>query len=170
MDNCIEIVGKNYYGSYKYTRYACRGIVIQGENILLSYATKKDFWMLPGGGKEENETDLECAIREVLEETGYVVTSEKPAVEVVEYYEDTCYVSQYFICKITGESETQLTQEEKETGLERRWIPLKEAMLIFSKHEQYRNSYEEKRGAYLREYSALLKMLENKDIKDPNNL
>ena len=36
----IEIVGENYCGNWDKTRTACRGIVIDGERILLSYETK----------------------------------------------------------------------------------------------------------------------------------
>lgn len=166
MDNTnyVEIVGENYFGSYKTTRYACRGIVIQDGKILLSYETKIDQWMIPGGGKEEDESVTDCVIRELAEETGYVVISEKKAVDVVEYYEDVRYVSVYLICKIVGETAVQLTEAEKENGLERRWVPLKDALSTFSEHERYRDIREEKRGAYLREYSAIIKMMENKDI------
>ena len=40
-------------------------------------------------------------------------------------------------------------------GLEPRWIPLKDAVTIFSKHQEYAHD-EMKRGGYLREYKALL--------------
>lgn len=43
-----------------------------------------------------------------------------------------------------------------EAGLEPRWIPLNEAIDIFSKHQDYADENEMKRGAYLREYNALL--------------
>ena len=53
----IEIVGENYFGYWDKTRTACRGIVIDGERILLSYETKTNQWMIPGGGLERNESD-----------------------------------------------------------------------------------------------------------------
>ena len=148
----------------KYTRYACRGIVIKEDKILLSYEIKKDFWMLPGGGREDNEENNECVIRELQEETGYVVATKKQTVVVIEYYENIRYVSFYFLCEIVSETSTHLTEEETENKLERRWIPFKEALNIFSRNEEYRNIYEEKRGAYLREYTALKRMIEDKDI------
>lgn len=40
----IEIVGENYFGYWDKTRTACRGIVIDGERILLSYETKTNQW------------------------------------------------------------------------------------------------------------------------------
>ena len=161
----FEIIGQNYSGSYKYTRYASRGIIMKEGKILLSYEVKKDFWMLPGGGREENENDSECVIREVREETGYITVVKKKTVELIEYYQDMRYVSCYFLCDIVGETAPQLTKGEIEEGLERRWISLEEALDIFSAHNKYKDIYEEKRGAYLREFCALMKMLENGDIE-----
>ena len=69
----IEIVGENYCGNCDKTRTACRGIVIDGDRILLSYEAKTNQWMIPGGGLESNESDEECCIREIAEETGIVV-------------------------------------------------------------------------------------------------
>ena len=51
----IDIVGENYCGNWDKTRTACRGIVIDGDRILLSYAAKTNQWMIPGGGLESNE-------------------------------------------------------------------------------------------------------------------
>jgi 8-oxo-dGTP pyrophosphatase MutT (NUDIX family) len=48
-------------------------ILQNGKYILLKHISKTDgrtFWTLPGGGKEENETEEEGAIREAFEETG----------------------------------------------------------------------------------------------------
>lgn len=164
INEFIEIVGENYFGFYKSTRYACRGIVIKDDNILLSLLSNKDFWMIPGGGREKGENDIECVIRELHEETGYIVNVVKQTVKVIEYYEDVRYVSVFFLCNIVNEAETNLTDGEKAEGLERRWIPFKEALSIFKEHNKYKDIYEEKRGAYLREYSALLKMIDNNDI------
>lgn len=69
----IDIVGENYIGKWDKTRTACRGIIIEGDKILLSYETVNDQWMIPGGGLEYNETDKECCMREIAEETGRVV-------------------------------------------------------------------------------------------------
>ncbi len=58
-----------------------------------------------------------------------------------------------------GETERKLTEGEAEAGLESRWISLQEAIEIFSKHQDYAEN-EMKRGAYLREYNALLRFVE----------
>lgn len=163
-NNIIEIIGENYFGSYERTRSACRGIVIKNGKILLSYETKIDLWMIPGGGKELGESDEDCVIRELAEETGYIVRVKKQTVKLIEYYEDTRYITLYFLCEIINEITPQLTEGEKAEGLERRWVLLDDSLTIFSEHNKFRDIFEEKRGLYLREYSALLKMIDNKDI------
>ena len=84
----IEIVGDNYFGKWTKTRTACRALILQGSKLLLSYETKTDQWMLPGGGLEEDETEEQCVIREVAEETGSVIRSSGCVLEIDEYYEE----------------------------------------------------------------------------------
>lgn len=45
----IDIVGDNYLGKWNKTRTACRGIVIENSEILLSYESVTGQWMIPGG-------------------------------------------------------------------------------------------------------------------------
>lgn len=78
----IDIVGDNYFGKWDKTRTACRGIIIENSKILLSYETVTDQWMIPGGGLEENESDRECCIREVAEETGMLVDVSESMLEI----------------------------------------------------------------------------------------
>ena len=60
----------------------------------------------------------------------------------------------------SGETNRTLTERELKVGLEPRWISLNEAIEIFSKHQDYADVDEMKRGAYLREYQALLSYLD----------
>jgi 8-oxo-dGTP pyrophosphatase MutT (NUDIX family) len=43
---------------------------LKGKQVLLIYHPKLHKWLPPGGHMEENETPIECAKREVFEETG----------------------------------------------------------------------------------------------------
>lgn len=151
----IEIFGENYWGYYQNTRTACRGIVTRGDKILLSYETKTDQWMIPGGGLEESESDVDCVIREASEETGYLVDPSDCVLEIDEYYENEKYVSKYFLCKIVGKTDVSLTEREIEVGMESRWVSLIEALAIFSRHREYAGTDEMRRGLYLREHLAL---------------
>lgn len=156
--NKIEIIGDNYFGKYDFVRAASRAVIIEEGRILLSYETKNDIWMIPGGGIEVGETYRNFVIREVSEETGYLFAPSKCVLEIDEYYEYVLYVSKYFIGSITGRTDTHLTEVEIKGGLESRWISIDEALEIFSKHSEI-NDFEEKRGLYKREYLALKEIL-----------
>lgn len=151
----INIYGANRFADFTKVRDACRGIVIRDGMILLTYEVNTDQWFIPGGGLEGEETIQQCCIRELAEETGFVVNPLYHFATINEFYEEWKYISNYFICEITGETDRVLTEREAEVGLEPRWIPLKDAVTIFSKHQEYALD-EMKRGGYLREYKALL--------------
>lgn len=156
----LNIYGENRFEKYTKTREACRGIVISDKKILLTYEVNTDQWFIPGGGVEMDESYEECCIRELEEETGYKVKTNQKYLSINEYYEEWFFTSHYFICDCVGEAERKLTKREIEAGLEPRWIPLEEAIEIFSKHQDYALENEMKRGAYLREYKALSYFME----------
>ena len=54
-----------------------------------------------------------------------------------------------------GKTERKLTKREQMVGMEPRFISIDEAIEIFSKHNDYKESDEMKRGLYEREYKAL---------------
>ena len=155
----IEIVGKNYFGHWTHERTACRGVIIEDGRVLLSYAARDDLWMIPGGGLEAGEDEGTCCVRELAEETGRVVLPSACALELQEYYEDCKYVSRYFFGAVVGRCQSKLTEAEQRMGLEPRWLPVEEALQIFSRHDDYAATDEERRGIYQREYTALSALL-----------
>ncbi len=94
-------------------------------------------------------------IREVEEETGYIVRPVKRFLFMNEFYEEYRYSGYFFICEVTGKGQLNLTEAEKRRGIQPEWIPLKDALDIFSKHESYADVSEEKRGSYQREFLSL---------------
>ncbi len=154
----IDIVGQNYSGKWSKTRTACRGIIIKNNKILLSYETKTSQWMIPGGGLEDNETEAQCCVREVGEETGVLITPSPCLLEIDEYYKEWKWVNLYFCGTVKGASEMNLTESEQENGMEPRWIDVDNALSIFSKYADYAGTDEMRRGMYLREYTALTEM------------
>ena len=60
------------------TRY--QAAILRGDEILLikhrEHAEGRAYWVLPGGGIEAGETELECVLREVREETNLEVRIE----------------------------------------------------------------------------------------------
>ncbi len=158
----IHILGANRFETFTKTRSASRAVIIRNGKILLSHETKSGWWLIPGGGMEENETPEECCKREVEEETGYLVLLVKKFLILYEYYEEFCYISHYFVCEAIGNGQMKLTEAELKCGLEPQWIPLEEAVELFSRHQEYADVSEEKRGLYLREYTALLEYMKAK--------
>lgn len=155
----LDIIGDNYFGKWTSTRTGCRAVIIRDGKILMSYETKNDQWMLPGGGLEENETDEECVIREVAEECGAVIQPSPCVLQIDEYYEDCKWLNKYFLAEVTGETDRHLTEREIEVGMEPRWMPLGEIFQIFSTHQEYDGVDEMRRGMYYREYTALQEIL-----------
>lgn len=151
----VDILGANRFENYTKTRDGSRAIIVQDGKILLTHELKSGWWLIPGGGIEEGETPEECVIREAEEETGLIVRPKEKFLTLYEYYEEYRYTGYYFICEVTGKGQMRLTDVEKERGVKPEWMPLKDAIELFSKHESYADISEEKRGSYLREYTAL---------------
>jgi len=63
---------------------AAGGLVVRDDRILLVHRTKYDDWTFPKGKAEDGESDEECALREVQEETGLSCELVSPA-GVTEY-------------------------------------------------------------------------------------
>ena len=141
----------------KKTRPASRGLVICDGKVLLTYEKNTDIYMSPGGGREEGETFEECCIREIKEESGYDVKITAPFAVINEYCFETCYEAHYFICEIVGKGEAQLTSTEIEHGVEPRWLPISEAIEIFSTYDE---KTEDHRSLYMREFTMLNKYLD----------
>ena len=158
----LEIFGANRFATFTRTRSGSRAVIICKGKILLSHETKTGWWLLPGGGIEGNETPVACCIREVEEETGYIVLPVQEFLVLYEYYEEYRYISHYFVCEAAGLGQMKLTEAEMKRGLEPRWIPLQEAVELFSRHQDYADVSEEKRGSYLREYTALVEYIQAK--------
>lgn len=150
----IEIVGKHYCGTAVHTRIACRGVVLRGDAILLSHELNTGWYLIPGGGLEGEESPEECCIREIQEETGYLVRPLEQYLTLKEYYGEWCYISHYFLCEELGRTEARLTELEAQRGLIPRWVTLEEARAIFSEYV-HMSHHEEKRGSYQREALAL---------------
>lgn len=151
----IDIIGENYFGHWGKSRTACRAIVIRDGRMLLSYETKTGQWMLPGGGIEGGESEKACCTRETEEETGLLAAPGECFLEIDEYYEDFKWVNRYFICSVLGTGKMNLTEREKEVGMEPRWLPVSEIKAIFGRYADYAATDEMRRGMYLREYTAL---------------
>jgi ADP-ribose pyrophosphatase YjhB (NUDIX family) len=58
-----------------------QGAIVHNNNILLirhlEHRTGRTYWILPGGGREGDESEEDCVRREMKEETGLVVRVER---------------------------------------------------------------------------------------------
>lgn len=161
----IDILGANRFESYAKTRCGSRAVILRGDEILLSHETLHDLWMLPGGGQEPGETFEECCLREAEEETGLRVRICCPLLTLNEYYEEYRYVSRYFVCEVAGRGTMRLTPQEEKRGLRPEWLPLRDALALFSRHQDWAATDEERRGIYLREYTALKEYMKTADAQ-----
>lgn len=108
----------------------CAGIVLKGESILLMHRKKNgmEFYVIPGGHRQEGEEPIETLERELLEESSIKVKNIKLAFEVRDYLSDNC--DYYYLCEY--ESGTlQLGGEEMhknnpENFYELMWVELKD--------------------------------------------
>jgi 8-oxo-dGTP diphosphatase len=65
---------------------AAGGLVVRDDTVLLVHRPRYDDWTFPKGKANDGETDEECAVREVHEETGLRCTlgDELPTTEYVD--------------------------------------------------------------------------------------
>ena len=83
----------------------------------------------------------------------------KDLTKIFEYYGEEKYITKYFIGSIVGETNQQLTEREKEGKMIAKWVNIDELKNIFSTFHEYKDSDEMRCGLYLRELTALKKIL-----------
>lgn len=158
MAETVYQYSKHHSDPPERVRVSSRGLIVENGRVLLSHEVNTNVYMSPGGGVEENETLEECCVRELCEETGYIVKPLKHFLTVNEYCFETLYVSNYFLCEIIGESKQSLTETEVEHGITPEWIELEKAVGIFG---AYASKREDHASLYLREYTVINKYLES---------
>ena len=114
---------------------------------------------------EEGETPEMCCARGAEEETEYIDRPLKKLLTLYEYYEEYRYISRYFICEVTGQVTMNLTDAKKRP----QWLPLQDAIGLFSHHQDYAEISEKQRGSCLREYTALQEYMKEAPVS-PNGL
>ena len=162
MKRNFTIVGSNFTGEVKNVREASRAIIIENDELLVSYEKNTNQYMIPGGGNEENEDNISCVKRELEEETGYLIEPGELVLTIDEYYEDCRYISHYYLAKVVGKGTQHLSERELEVGMVPLWKNVDEMIDIFSPYKNHEERDEMRRGLYFREYWALVKSLNKK--------
>ena len=155
----IKLVYDNFCNNINRLRHASRGIIIEDDKILLSYASKEDLYMIPGGGLDVGEDYLDNCKREVKEETGYIISDLIMTLDIEEFFLDMHHINHYFVGKAKEKGFPSLTKEEELCGLYAKWVLIDDALAIFSKYQDYKDIDESRYGLYKREYLALKESL-----------
>ena len=152
----INQYAETYSDPPERVRVAGRGIVVSDGKILLSHELNTGVYMTPGGGLEEGETLEDCCRREVREETGYDVEPLYQFLRINEYSFETMYVSNYFVCEVTGEGKQMLTEIEVEHGIVPEWVSIEDALTIFGTFDE---KTPDVRSLYIRELTTIKKYI-----------
>lgn len=83
-------------------RESCRAIVITDGQLMTMYREKegRKYYIFPGGGMENDESEIECVKREALEEFGIVVEP----IKKVYRYENEKTIQHFYVCDwVSGE-------------------------------------------------------------------
>lgn len=137
MERLLYLDGENYTdGMPEIRRTAVRGVIFVDGKLLLIEDHKNEV-KLPGGGREEGETDIETLVREVREETGCTVIPEtvRPFGYIEEkrksFNENKIWhqFSRLYFCDVTGErGGTAYSESEKKRGMRLRTYTVDEAI------------------------------------------
>jgi 8-oxo-dGTP diphosphatase len=118
------------------SRYGSRGVVVDNMlNIAMMYMSQLNLYKLPGGGIEEGENIGDAFLREINEETGYEaeIIHELGYIEEHKMQNDFMQISYCFVAKaISKNSNTKLSDNEKQLGMVVKWMTLPEALEVMN--------------------------------------
>jgi 8-oxo-dGTP diphosphatase len=101
---------------------AAGGVVMRDGDVLLVHRPKYDDWSLPKGKCKDGESDEECALREVEEETGLRCAIERPLGETRYRVLAGPKVVRYYVMRPIG-GEFEPADEVDRVA----WVPLSNA-------------------------------------------
>lgn len=92
---------------------SCGCIIIKDNKVLLIYEKTAQYWGFPKGHMENEESEIETAIREVKEEIGLDVEIEIDKRYVLNYVIDSKINKETVLYKATPKNEEIVTQENE---------------------------------------------------------
>jgi len=146
------------------TRKATRGIVLDGDNILLLYTERYHDYSLPGGGVDEGESLTDGLKRELKEETGAQNIEVLAEFGLYEEYRpwhkenaDIIHMLSYcYICKISKVlTETAFESHEIQNGMKPVWVNIFAAI----EHNEETIKASPKKGLSIERETFLLKKI-----------
>jgi len=117
----------------RHTRY--QGLIVENDSVLLikhtERATGRSYWIIPGGGLDDDETEEECVIREVREETNLDVEIERLLFDEPGHPNGVYRRRKTFLCKPVGGHpspgfEPEVEASERYAITEVRWFDLRQ--------------------------------------------
>ncbi len=147
-----------------FQRNAARGIILNGDDILMLYTERYHDYTLPGGGIDEDEDIQAGLVRELEEETGAKNIRNIEAFGLYEEYRpwykpdfDIVHMKSYcFVCRIDAElGDTKLEDYEIKNGMKPVWINIHDAIA----HNEHTMANSEKKGMSIERETFLLKLI-----------
>lgn len=148
-------------------RQAARGIILDGENILMLYTERYHDYSIPGGGVDEGEDLRQGLVRELEEETGAkhidVICEFGLYEEFRPWYKDgfdLVHMESFcYVCTIHPElGETRLEEHEIQNGMRPLWINIHQAIA----HNEHTIANSPKKGMSIDRETYLLKRIVKK--------
>ncbi|BAJ01278.1 NUDIX hydrolase [Shewanella violacea] len=145
-------------------RKAARGIILDGENILMLYTERYHDYSIPGGGIDAGEAIETGLLRELEEETGAqhieIIGEFGIYEEFRPWYKedfDIIHMESYcYVCNIHPElGATKLEEHEIQNGMTPVWLNIFEAI----KHNEHTIANSPKKGMSIERETYLLKRI-----------
>jgi ADP-ribose pyrophosphatase YjhB (NUDIX family) len=121
----------------KICRTAVRAVILVNNTILMIHSKNKGDYKFPGGGVNQDEKPADALVREIKEESGFIVKNVGELIgRITEYdrplqaeYDVFEMMSYYYYVEVTKEQTAQtLDKYEKDLGFVPVWIGLIEAI------------------------------------------